>query len=243
MKNVSAIGGHEDDDVLFEVTEVIDRLKKRLNIRTNAALSDILNVRPNTISTWKKRNTMDFHRVFSLCKTHDIDINDLFFDQGDKKDPVREKDAGQGFRVVSRESSFQYVMELHRKSFIENLPRFDFPFIHGNNIRAFQMIGSSMAPILQDGDFAVGEYLGTDISGLTDGNTYVLVSNLKGIYISRIIKDPSYPDQLILIMNGKPGKERPEVKMHSKEILEIWEVTSVFSLDLVGHRMNKNPGI
>ncbi|WP_461533806.1 LexA family transcriptional regulator [Sinomicrobium sp.] len=241
MKKASAIKNPEGDGVAFEAVEVIERLKQHLNIRTNAALSDILNVRPNTISTWKKRNTLDFPRVFAPCKTYNIDIGALFFNQASRRTSTLEKNGDSGFCVVSRNFTFRYVIECHLKSFIDSLPKFNFPFIKGDNIRAFQMVGSSMAPELQDGDFVVGEYRDIDISKLSEESIYVLVSKIRGIYISRIFKNPLAPNHIVLNMNDKLAKGQDKVKMHSEELLEIWEVISVFSLDLIGHRGTKNP--
>ncbi|WP_010254601.1 helix-turn-helix domain-containing protein [Myroides injenensis] len=60
-------------------TVVIKKLKKMLGIKTDLELSRILDVKPNTISSWKKRNSLQYDSLIALCKEHKIDLNELFF--------------------------------------------------------------------------------------------------------------------------------------------------------------------
>ncbi|GEP50850.1 hypothetical protein FNO01nite_15220 [Flavobacterium noncentrifugens] len=61
---------------------VLRKLKISLNANTDIQLAELLNVKPNTISTWKKRNSLDFNAVISICHTHGIDLNELFYNDG-----------------------------------------------------------------------------------------------------------------------------------------------------------------
>ncbi len=96
-----------------------------------------------------------------------------------------------------------------------------------------------MSPILKEGDYVVGEYIGKDIAKLINQNIYILISNLKGIYISRIQKDNSDPEVIHLVRDNQPNNNFFELEMTRSEIIEIWEVTSVFSLDLIGNTRKK----
>ncbi len=59
---------------------ILKKLKQALNITTDVELSEILKVKPNTISTWKKRNTMDYACIIGICGTYGVDLNQLFLD-------------------------------------------------------------------------------------------------------------------------------------------------------------------
>ncbi|MBC9798581.1 LexA family transcriptional regulator [Sinomicrobium weinanense] len=239
MKRTPRIATPEGGGLSFEVPAILERLKEHLHVRTNAELSSILEVKPNTISTWKKRNTLDYPRILALCKTYSIDIHKLFFNRSGTNTPFDVKDK-KGFNVVTRDSYFQYVSQLNQESFIQSLPKFYFPFISGKNIRAFQVMGASMFPILRDGDFVVGEYIDADTETLVNGKIYVLVSNIKGIYICRIRKDPVKPEVIHLVRDNETENTLSEVKMTVNEIIELWEVNSVFSLDLIGNAKREN---
>ncbi|MGS2764158.1 LexA family transcriptional regulator [Sinomicrobium sp. M5D2P9] len=237
MKRTPRIKTPEGRGVSFEVPEVLNRLKKHLDIRTNTELSEILEVKPNTISTWKKRNTLDYPRILSVCQTYSIDIDKIFFGK-QNNDSARENKSA--FPVITADCYFQYVTGAGKKEYIDSLPRFSFPFITGKNIRAFQVVGSAMHPVLKEGDYVVGEFVDTDTSTLTNGNIFVLVSSVKGIYISRIRKDVSNPEVIHLIRDNEPKNAFSDLEMTTSEIMEIWEVTSVFSLDLVGNSKKEN---
>ncbi|MGK4568242.1 helix-turn-helix domain-containing protein [Flavobacterium sp. 3HN19-14] len=57
---------------------VIDRLKKLLKIKRDAQLADVLGVRANTISTWKKRDTLDYDAILSICELYELDLTWFF---------------------------------------------------------------------------------------------------------------------------------------------------------------------
>lgn len=54
---------------------VISRLKSALNISSDFELAPLLGVKPNTISTWKKRGIGDYNSIFALCEEHSFNIH------------------------------------------------------------------------------------------------------------------------------------------------------------------------
>ncbi|MGS2763335.1 LexA family transcriptional regulator [Sinomicrobium sp. M5D2P9] len=219
--------------ILTETTALLKRLKELIGIRTDVELSEVLGIKPNTLSTWKKRNTLDYKKVLTACYNYRLDINKLFFSQ--KALSLLETDSKKGFLVVPREVYYPYVNNLRDPLFINSLPRFDFPFISGKKIRAFQIIGSGMSPRLEDGDFVVGEYV-KNTNSIVSGHIYVLISKIKGIFINRVEPDPNFPGFLHLINDKKLIS--PQMRMATDEIVELWKVTSVFSLDFIEEEQN-----
>lgn len=53
--------------------EVLDRLKSAYNLKSDADLADRLGVAPNTVATWRRRDSIPFERILSHCD--DLDLN------------------------------------------------------------------------------------------------------------------------------------------------------------------------
>lgn len=49
------------------VKKIIERLKKGLSIKTDSALAKHLGVKPNTISAWKSRDSINYDLIFAKC--------------------------------------------------------------------------------------------------------------------------------------------------------------------------------
>ncbi len=63
-----------------DATIILERLKKAYSLKNDAKLANFLDVKPNTIATWKKRNSIDFPLIFAKC--HDLNLNWLLTGQG-----------------------------------------------------------------------------------------------------------------------------------------------------------------
>lgn len=48
--------------------KVIDRIKNAYNMTSDTELADHLGIAPSTLSTWKKRNSLDYELIFSKCE-------------------------------------------------------------------------------------------------------------------------------------------------------------------------------
>lgn len=64
---------------MLHANEIIKRLKQLLGYKTDLELAKLLDVKPNTISSWKTRDTLQFEKVIEICKKNKIDLNELFF--------------------------------------------------------------------------------------------------------------------------------------------------------------------
>lgn len=54
-------------------TVILDRLKTALELKNDSELATTLGIAPNTLSAWKKRNSVDFDKIFSICENISID--------------------------------------------------------------------------------------------------------------------------------------------------------------------------
>ena len=59
--------------------DVLTKLKVLLGVKSSKRLAQIFDLKPNTISSWKKRNTLCYAKIIEVCKQHQIDLNELFY--------------------------------------------------------------------------------------------------------------------------------------------------------------------
>ncbi|MCH2451513.1 MAG: helix-turn-helix domain containing protein [Gracilimonas sp.] len=56
---------------------ILDRLKKAYGLKYDTEIADFLGKDPSTISTWRRRGTVDYTTIFSKC--HDINANYIIY--------------------------------------------------------------------------------------------------------------------------------------------------------------------
>ncbi|UGU16290.1 helix-turn-helix domain containing protein [Sinomicrobium kalidii] len=206
----------------FSVDDVLQNLKDYFGFKTNKDLAEFLGVRPNTISTWKKRNSIDYERLITIGKLHKLDFNRLF--SHDVYEP-------KGIIVVPLELQYQYVSKRNDKSFIANLPRYHFPFSPGENTRAFQVTDFSAISNFKGVSYVIGERV-YDTKSVVEGSTYVFVNTKQGIFIGRADLNPE-DDSIVYVMTNDNKIPPGKVKMTAGNIAEIWKVTNVVSHDFI----------
>ncbi|MEQ8578189.1 MAG: S24 family peptidase [Balneola sp.] len=57
---------------------ILRRLKTELNLSTDTQLADLLGKVPSTLSTWKKRNSLDYELVLALCEKYGMNYSWIF---------------------------------------------------------------------------------------------------------------------------------------------------------------------
>ena len=200
---------------------VIDRLKKALKIKTDIELSEFLNIKPNTISTWKKRDSVDFDSIISICELYELDLNEIFLNK--KKASNYTADTP----LVSREVQFQYVRENDIASFLEILPKYSFPFVNSEETRAFQVISNNMFPFIEENSYVVCEKI--EQSKVENLSMVVVISKQKGLFLNRISKSETEEDAFIL---SSENDFFNEVILKVSEISELWLIRGVLSNDI-----------
>lgn len=201
---------------------ILQKLKFALKIRTDIELSEFLNVKPNTISSWKKRNTLDYNSIITICELYEIDLNDIFYNKSNSKSFESMDD---GTFLVSRESQFQYCVD--NKGILETLPKFNFPFLRGESSRAFQAISNNMFPVIDERSYALCTEI--EIDHAKDNDLVVIVSQKKGIFINRL-KILAEDDNNILLKNDHPSHH--DLLFDKSDIAEIWLIKGVLSYDI-----------
>lgn len=71
---------------LTSSTDLLKKLRFLLGLKNGYELANLIGVKPNTMSSWKVRDSIPYHRIVDLCKRYNIDLNELFFDNYAKND-------------------------------------------------------------------------------------------------------------------------------------------------------------
>lgn len=200
---------------------ILQKLKFALKVRTDIELSEILNVKPNTISSWKKRDTLDYSGIIAICELYEIDLNSIFYDKmASKNHNVFEE----GTYLVSREYQFQYCID--NKSILETLPKFTFPFLRGESTRAFQAVSNNMFPLIEERSYVL--CTATEIDLVIDNDLVVIISQKKGIFINRL--QTTENQNTILLKNDYVVNN--DIIFEKSDIDEIWLIKGVLSYDV-----------
>lgn len=63
--------------------DILERLKQIKKLKTDADVAKFLNIKPNTLSNWKKRNSYDLEKIITKCAENNVDLNWLLTGSGE----------------------------------------------------------------------------------------------------------------------------------------------------------------
>ncbi|KFF02727.1 LexA family transcriptional regulator [Flavobacterium hydatis] len=197
---------------------ILKRLKKALCINTDIELSKLLNIKPNTISTWKKRDTLDFSAIISICNVHEIDLNKILSEKShnEKTNNIILNNTP----LIKREIQFEYC--LGNEDLLNTLPKYHFPFIQSKTSRAFEVVSNNMKPIINANSFVVCEI--ADINTIEENAIVVIISKTKGLIINRI-KNDSPLEKIFTLSNDNAFFKNTTIDF--EDIKEIWVVKNI----------------
>lgn len=179
-------------------TIFIDRLKERYSLGTDAALCQMLGITPNTLSTWKKRNSFDYELVFSKCE--DLDANFLLYGSDEQSHNANIVDVTKKGLPMIPESAIAgtgageltiHENDIEDRYFIPEFAKADF---------LIRVKGSSMYPKYNPGDIVACKRM-TKSAFIQWNKAYVLDTS-QGIMIKRIIKSDT-PGRWVLRSDNK----------------------------------------
>lgn len=202
---------------------ILKKLKKSLKITSDIQLSEILNVKPNTVSTWKKRNTLDYKLIISICELYEIDLNYLFTDNV-KSNSVSAFSSCET-PLIGKEQQFQYCLE--KEEVLELVPKYHFPFIKTEGSVLFQVSSNNMFPIIEENSFAICEP--SELSKIKDQSIVVIISKSKGFFINKIVKSTSEKEKYTLVNENDFYKN---IEIYSSEINEVWTIKGILSFNI-----------
>lgn len=197
---------------------ILKRLKKALQINTDIELSKLLDIKPNTISTWKKRDTLDYSAIISICNLYEIDLNRILSEKSynEKVNNITLNNTP----LIKRELQFEYC--LGNEDLLNSLPQYHFPFIQSKIARAFEIVSNNMNPTINANSFVVCEI--TDIKSIEENAIVVIISKTKGLIINRVINNSPLENNFTLSNDNTFFRN---TTIDSVDIKEIWAVKNI----------------
>ncbi|MGJ8667526.1 MAG: helix-turn-helix domain-containing protein [Patiriisocius sp.] len=75
-----------------KANKIISRLKSQLNLTKDKDLCLLLDIKHNTLSSWRKRDSLDFNKIIALCEENNLDLNYIFFEDDEDDEEVEKRD-------------------------------------------------------------------------------------------------------------------------------------------------------
>lgn len=102
---------------LQSVDFILDRIKDKENLTTDAELAEFLDRKPGTISAWRTRETLDWELILTKCSSY---INELLYGKKAKLSGVTIKDPEGKYDDIQKSEYEKFSVELIKK--VEDSP-------------------------------------------------------------------------------------------------------------------------
>lgn len=198
-------------------TGVIKKLKRMMGIKTDLQLSIILDVKPNTISSWKKRNSLQYEGLIALCKEHKIDLNELFF--SDSTAVYNTSYHKRKVKMISIDHHFEYFLDPEKT--LATAPSYVFPTTEEVDT-AFQVSVDNMSPTVKMTSYVITKRI--SVEDLQLWHIYLFILKDKGIVLYRYKRKTE--DNKLLLISDNPAFDNIEVK--ADDVKEVFCVRGVF---------------
>jgi phage repressor protein C with HTH and peptisase S24 domain len=125
---------------------------------------------------------------------------------------------------VRQKAAAGYLNGYADPEFIEELPRFQLPFLPQGTYRAFEISGDSMLP-LTPGTIIIGEYV-ENWEVLKDGHCYILVTGTEGVVYKRVYNKLD-EGKVLSLHSDNPAYPPYSVKI--ADVVEVWKAKAYIS--------------
>ncbi|WP_177734557.1 helix-turn-helix domain-containing protein [Flavobacterium inviolabile] len=199
---------------------ILTRVKKVFKIKTDAQLAELLSIKPNTISSWKKRNTLDYESIIEQCNKANIDLNEIFL--GNESFSFKKKITP----IITKEMLFQYTtgeLNLERS----DIPTINIPFLQQKNSMVFQVNTSELEPSIKENTFVICEE--ATANDITNDSFAVIISKEKGLYMSKVAQNEN-DESILNLISRKESVFSGKNEIKKNKIDEIWKIKGVLDI-------------
>jgi transcriptional regulator with XRE-family HTH domain len=225
---------------VVKVNENIRFLRKKRGW-TQEMFSKKIGIKRSLVGAYEEgRSDPRLNNLLKICDTFNISLDNILKkDVSILSEKNYKKNENQGVKVLSitvdnsgdenielinQKASAGYLNSYSDFEFIEQLPKFQLPFLNFSGThRAFEIKGDSMLP-LTSGTIVIGKYI-ENIDYIKDGKNYILLTKNDGIVYKRV---EVLENELKLISDNKSYEV---YNIDINDIIEIWEGIAFFSLD------------
>ncbi|MCS4238253.1 helix-turn-helix domain-containing protein [Myroides odoratus] len=163
---------------MVQANEVITRLKQLLGYKNDLQLAEVLDIKPNTLSTWKKRETLAYDKIIEVCKKYKIDLNDLFLTHPNSILNINLED--RRVKMISVDHHIEYF--LNPEKCYGTSPSCVFPIAEEVDM-AFQIGVENMFPTVKVSSYVLVKKIA--LQDILPWQIYVLVVENRGILCYR----------------------------------------------------------
>jgi len=140
------------------IDEILKRIYDKMGFSKDLDFCEKFNIKPNTLSTWKKRNKIPYELIEEISQNENISLDELLFDKKATLPTTPDKINNYtidilNVRAGAGEGIYNYVIETIDTISLDK-SFFRTP-INANKVKGIQVDGDSMEPTLKNGDFVL----------------------------------------------------------------------------------------
>ncbi|MFW2606168.1 LexA family transcriptional regulator [Aliarcobacter butzleri] len=139
------------------VEEILSRIYDYMGIVKDLEFCEKFEIKPNTLSTWKKRNTIPYELIEKISQNEKLSLDFLLLGKNNLNDKENKQENYHidllNVRAGAGEGIYNYVIETVDTISLDK-SFFRTP-INTNKIKGIQVDGDSMEPTLRDGDYVL----------------------------------------------------------------------------------------
>ena len=205
---------------------------------TQAKFAQDLAIKSSTVDIERGKMRIPAHALIILIKKYNIDPLWLYGESEQMHSKVRkievlpkvilvDSDENENVLMVNAKAAAGYPSNLSNHQWYSSLHAFHIPLpsFKGVSIRAFQVEGHSMLPILKPNDWVFGKAI-LHLESIKEGDVYVVVSH-DSVLVKRVYHKDA---QNILLISE--NSQYPDIIMNKNKVQEMWNFASKMSFDL-----------
>ncbi len=141
---------------MSRIDEILTRLYESMGFKKDVEFCEKFGIKANTLSTWKKRDTIPYELIEKISQNENISLDYLIFG----KENLTQNSHSENYeidllnvRAGAGEGIYNYIIETVDTISLDK-SFFRTP-INTNKIKGIQVDGDSMEPTLRDGDYVL----------------------------------------------------------------------------------------
>lgn len=226
----------------MDKTLILNKIKEFKNFKSDAEFARYLEIPPQNLSKWKRRNTYDTELIYTKCT--DLNPEWLLTGKGEmlkQKTPIQNDISSpkvititpnneDNIVLVPVKAQAGYLNGYDDPQFIQKLPSYNLPNMRNGIFRMFQVEGHSMYPTMHSNSYVVGQFVEDWVNDIKDNRIYVIVT-ADGVVVKRVLNRIEKYGNIYCKSDNR--KEYPSYPVEPSQIKEIWECKMLLSYDFL----------
>lgn len=138
--------------------EILSRIYDFMGLRKDSDFCKKFDIKPNTLSTWKKRNTIPYELIEKISQNENISLDFLFFGENKEEKAIKPTQNNYQIEVLNVKASAGFGIENELVEVVDTIlldkSLFKTP-INQSKVKLVEVVGDSMYPTIKDGDYVI----------------------------------------------------------------------------------------